>query len=256
MIRPLHLLPFFLATFAYGQVTVDVPVTLTGPVDERRIDGLDVPVAQDAAISVEAALLGYANWAEGTNISNAITLTPVTPLTAYRDGQLLRFVAPASVQGNVTLQCVGLDPLPVVRPDGIWPARGQIREGVVCEVLLAGGKWILMNAPEKGCPPLTVQTSERLCIEVNGQDNLLFYNASDRCTRMGGRLCKWGEFYAACTLFGGELNNLLASWEWIDDSQNHAHSAVQVGSAACTAQRWALPNTTTYGRSRCCFDPR
>ena len=237
--RNLLLFISLLSVPLYGQVAVDVPIDFIGDVEQRGIDGLALPIAADAAITVEASLLGVANWAEATVVTNVITLQPTVPISAYRDGQLLRFIAPMNVFGVVTLACDGLVPAPLVRPDGVWPARGQIRSGVICEVLFADGRWILMNAPELGCPHGTIAANAHLCIEVYGQQNLLFYPASDRCLQMGGRLCKWWEYHAACTLLNADLNGMGASWEWIDDTQNHAHTAVIVGLDSCTAQQCA-----------------
>ena len=197
MIRLLLLSAAFITMHLHGQVSLDVPLRFSGPTEERSVEGSAIPAGQDAAITVEASLLGVANWAEASINANSISLTPTIPLTAYRDGQILRFIAPSNVFGSITLSCVGLADLPLVRPDGVWPARGQVRTGAICEVMYANGSWILLNAPEKGCPPGTVQANEHLCVETWGQANMLFYPASDRCMQKGGRLCKWGEFHAA-----------------------------------------------------------
>ncbi len=240
---------------AYGQLVLDNSMELTGTPANGYVEGLSSPTAPDAAITVEASLVGSATWATASAASNAITLAPTVHVENYRDGQLLRFVAPAAVQGPSTLACTGLPALPLVRPDGLEPARGQIRPGAVVEVIHAGSRWVLMNVPGRGCPGGTVAVSERLCVEQASTANTLYYPAAERCTGLGGRLCKWDEYYLACTQHAAELTG-LQNWEWIDDTSNHAHSAVQVGAGTCIAQRSAHPNFTTLGRARCCFAPR
>lgn len=240
----------------HAQVTIDVPVLLTGPEEQRTISGLAAPTEPSSAITVEASVLGTANWAEASILGPVISLQPVAPLTSYHDGILLRFLSPADVLGPSSLACNGLPALPVVRPDGLEPARGQIRQGAVIEIVLAGDRWILINAPERGCPAGTVAIGDRLCMEATDAPNLFYYPAAERCTALGGRLCGWDEFYLACTQHAGEMTGLLDAWEWIDDSSNHANSAVQVGFGTCTAQRWANPQSVTQGQSRCCFKPR
>jgi len=244
-----------ISAVCHGQVTLDVPLHLTGAEVERRIDGLGPPVSETGALSVEASLLGDASWAEATANGTTISLEPVVPLGQYRDGLLFRFRCPAALYDSLLLNCSGLDAYPLLRPDGTRPVRGQLREGIVCEVLYANGTWVLLNAPEQGCPAGTLQVNDRLCIETTGVDQLLFFAASERCSDMGGRLCSWGEFYWACTQFGTQLTGLLDAWEWVDDTANHSHTAVNVGFGACTAQRSVTP-PINFARARCCFDPR
>lgn len=246
----------FYTVAAHAQVELDAPIRMTGPEGERAIVGLGLPAGPDAAVTVEAALIGTTSWATASVNGMAITLQPTTPLTAYRDGAVLRFLAPTQVHGPSTLACTGLPFAPLRRPDGLPPARGQIVQGAVVEVVRAGDAWILTNLPEHGCPPGTVAISERACIERADQGNTLWYPAADRCTNLGGRLCTWDEYYVACTRYASELTGLHDAWEWIDDSSNHANSAVQVGLNNCTAERWANPNNVTMGHSRCCFVPR
>lgn len=256
MRTPLLSLFLFPAMVLNAQVELDGPIEFTGPPAERTVEGLAHPVSQDAAITVEASLSGVANWSTAVVVGNSITLTPVGPLTAYRNGQLLRFLAPMDVFGNTTVGCAGQEQLPVVRPDGLVPARGQIRTGAIIEVLLIDQKWVLMNAPDHSCPAGTIAINEQVCVERASAANSLFYGAMERCARLGGRSCTWGEFYIACNEHGAEMTGLLEAWEWIDDTSNHAHSAVQVGLGSCTAQRSAHPEFTTFGRSRCCFEIR
>ncbi len=246
----------FLATSAVGQVDIDVPLEFTGGDGERGFINIAPPVIESGALLVEGSLLGQANWATAAVATNVITLSPTPSVTAYRDGLLLRFVVPSTIEGVLTMGCAGLEAYPLLRPDGLPPARGQLLSGTVCEVIFVTDHWILMNAPESGCPPATLPISDRVCIETAPTGNIFFFAASGRCASQGGRLCRWDEYYQACTQLGTQLQSLFTAWEWIDDTQNHANTVVQVGRNTCTDQRWADPQLITPGKSRCCFPIR
>lgn len=239
-----------------AQVELNTPLRFTGPVEERTIEDVAAPRTESAILTVEASLLGTAHWGEATQTGNALTLLPTVQTTSYRIGQLFRFLAPGAVFDSTSLRISGLEPYPLRRPDGVYPVRGQVRPGAVCEVLFAGDHWVLLNLPERGCPTGTFQLNDRLCMERVDAGNLFFYAAAERCAGMGARLCGWDEYYYACSQHAAELSGLFDAWEWIDDASNHANSAVQVGFANCTAQRWANPQSVTLGHSRCCFEPR
>lgn len=239
-----------------AQLEVTGPVTFTGPNEARGIDGLAAPASQHAAITVEGSLIGVNTWAEATINGSVLSVTPSAPITEPGNGTLLRFIAPSDLRGPSTLVCAGAPALALLRPDGLPPASGQIIQGALVEVVRAGEAWIITNRAEAGCPPGTVALGDQVCIERADQGNTLWFPAADRCTNLGGRLCSWDEFYLACSQYADQLTGLFNAWEWIDDSSNHANSAVQVGFQNCTAQRWANPNNVTLGNSRCCFKPR
>jgi len=246
----------FWVTSAVGQVDVSVPLQFTGADGARGFTNIASPVAESGALLVEGSLLGQAHWAVASVTTNVITLSPIPAVTAYRDGLLLRFLAPSTIQGSMTMGCAGLDTYPVLRPDGLPPARGQLVSGSVCEMIFAADRWILMNAPESGCPPATLPLSDRLCVETTPTGNMFFFAAVERCASQGGRLCRWDEYYLACTQLGAQLQGRFTAWEWIDDTQNHANTAVQVGRNTCTDQRWADSQLITPGNTRCCFPIR
>lgn len=239
-----------------GQVEHTSPVRFVGPEGERTITGMGAPLSENAAITVEGSLLNTAHWTTATFAADTIRLVATPALTNYENGVLLQFLVPVNMRGALKLRCSGLPALPLLRPDGVPPVSGQMLAGAVCEVLFVGDRWILTNAPEKGCPPSTTQLNERLCIETASAPNMYFYPAAERCAALGGRLCKWGEYYLACTEHASELTGLGTAWEWIDDTSNHANSSGQVGFANCEAERWADSQFITFSRSRCCFNPR
>jgi hypothetical protein len=241
-----------------GQVALDRPLQFTGPDVERRVELLGSPTQTTAAITVEASLLGTTNWAEATITGNTITLSPTVPSSTSNTGDLLRFIAPSVAFDSLFLRCAGQLSFPLLRPDGMPPTRGQVSTGALCEVLFAGDRWVLLNAPMRGCPVGTIQVNDRLCIENTVVEQTMFSVANNRCAGMGGRLCGWGEFYLACTTMGAQLPGIGTAWEWLDDTSNHAHTACQAGNGTCTAQRWAAAEALNNyrGRARCCFEPR
>lgn len=254
----LFLLAIMVTVSARTQVFVDGPVHLTGSDSERKAEGLAAPHTVTSALTVEASLLGTVHWANASISGNLVTLAPIVPAEAPRTGDLLRFLAPAELFDSVRVRFPGQAQYALFRPDGIPPVRGQVKAGVVCEILFAEDHWVLLNAPLRGCPPGTIAVSDRLCVEVTGVDNTVFSVSNDRCMGMGGRLCSWGEFYVACSQFATQLTGIGTGWEWLDDTSNHAHSVSQAGNQACTAQRWANPETLNNfrARGRCCVEPR
>lgn len=246
----------FVAHTSMGQVEHTTVLRFVGPAGDRTVTGMGDPLTENAAIIVEGSVLNTAHWSTATLTADTINLFVTPALTNYENGVLLQFVVPANIQGALKLRISGQMALPVLRPDGVPPVAGQMLSGSVCEVLFSGDRWILTNAPEKGCPPATTMVNERLCIETASTANMYFYPAVERCSARGGRLCKWSEYYVACIEHAAELTGLGAAWEWIDDSSNHANTAQQVGLANCEANRWADPQLITLGRTRCCFTPR
>lgn len=239
-----------------AQVRIDVPLELTGADGERRIDGLAAPATGSALVTLESAAQGSWQWgtAQVNGLALSVALSP--PLSAYRDGLLVRFVAPANLAGAVTLNVDGQGDLPLLRPDGLLPVLGQIRQGVVCEAMHADGRFILLSAAERGCPPATVPVTERYCIDQGSVGNQLVFTAMSYCANRGGRLCTWDEYHAACVLVGTQLTGMFNEWEWIDDTSNHTQTADQAGRAHCQSQRSAGVPTTTTGDTRCCYHPR
>ncbi|MBL7939099.1 MAG: hypothetical protein JNL43_07060 [Flavobacteriales bacterium] len=249
--------PFLLlGSYAYAQVELSTPIRFTGGTGDRGATGTAAPVEETGALTVEASVLGGAHWTTASVVGNTITLSAGAPVTTYRDGVLLRFVAPVDLADSTWLVCPGHAPLPVLRPDGIPPVSGQMVAGAVCEVILAADRWILINAPDRGCPPGTTTVNDRLCIETVPTGNMYFFPAVERCAALGGGLCRWDEYYLACTRVGSQLSGLFTAWEWIDDSSNHANTAVHVGRTTCTDQKWADPQSITFGITRCCFHPK
>lgn len=255
-LRPAAASAALYAVAAWGQVAIDVPLQLNGPAPERRIDGLAAPASPASLITLGSAAQGQWHWGVAAVSGPAVSLALTPPITEYRDGLLVRFVAPSDIQGQQTLDVDGLGPLPIVRPDGLLPVVGQVREGTVCELMLAGGNFVLMSAAERGCPPGSLPVNDRYCIDTASKDNQSFTTAVVVCARRGGKLCSWDEYHAACVMLGSQLTGMFNQWEWIDDTSNHTQTVDQAGRTSCNSQRSAGSPPTAVGDTRCCYHPR
>ncbi|MBK7947135.1 MAG: hypothetical protein IPJ85_18330 [Flavobacteriales bacterium] len=240
----------------FGQVQVTEELRLSGSQGANAIIGLADPATHDAAITVSGSVkTGGYTWCTGTVSGDTIVLSSAPGIVGYTDGQVVRFASPTALQGTRFLKSAGLAALPVVRPDGLPLTPGQIPSGYVVEAVKAGDRFFVMSTLNSGCPPGFIQAHENLCIEAQSVPNQLFKQGVERCAKLGGKLCNWDEYIAACTLVQGQLTGMFVDWEWIDDSSNHGHGADQAGRFTCVSQRhWGLLPVTPY-RSRCCFNP-
>jgi hypothetical protein len=239
-----------------AQVELDIPLRFTGAEDQRRLEGLGPAVEGTAAVTVEASVREGWRWCQAQRIADTIELTTVPAVEVLRDGLLLRFQVPQDMSGGLWARVQGGVAYPLVRTDGLRPALGQLTTGRVAEVLLAAGRFTLLNLPELECPPGTLSVNADLCIDQASLANLLVYQAMDRCARRGGKLCTWDEYYAACTLLGSQLTGMFNEWEWIDDTSNHTHTADQAGRFTCTSQRSQSVLLERVGETRCCYHRR
>lgn len=246
-----------LAGSAHAQVRIDSDVRFTGASAPAAAIDLAAPVDSDAAIQVQGSLAtgGYA-WCSAIASADTVVLAGTPPLTAYADGTLLRFKTPVGILGQRFIKVDALPALPVRRTDGLPLSRGEILGGLVVDVMHVNGVFVALNASPRGCPPNTTQVHGNLCIDSAPIGGFLFKDAVDRCVDRGGKLCAWDEFIGACTLMGGQLQNLFTDWEWVDGSSNHSHGADQVGRLSCLSQRQVSPIPTATAAVRCCYRPR
>jgi hypothetical protein len=241
-----------------AQVTVDGPVRLVGPEEQRGVDGLAWPVSGSAAVTVEASVAsgGFA-WSAATVMGDTLELSPDPIVEVPRDGLLLRFPSPADLHGALHLRPgAGNAALPLLRPDGLVPVKGQLIAGRIAEIMKASDRYILLSSPEQGCPPGTFAAHERLCMDAASDPGVLFHDAVAICAERGGKLCAWDEYIAACTLLQAQLTGLFDEWEWIDESSNHTHGADQAGRLTCASQRNQGVLAERIADVRCCYHPR
>ena len=245
-------------TVAPAQVAVDAALHLTAPLDERRIDGLAHPVSGDGATPVMVSVAsGGFTWCLAGLELDTLLLAADPPVTEYREGLLLRFICPADLSGSLHVRgAPQLPAVPLLRPDGLVPAAGQLRAGSVCEVVHHDGRFTLLNAPDRGCPPGFLPATERLCMEQAPATGMLFHDAVQRCANLGGRLCAWDEYIVGCNLLGADLLGMFQQWEWIDGSSDHTHGADQAGRDLCTSHRMMGNLATQVANTRCCYHPR
>ncbi|MCW5898863.1 MAG: hypothetical protein KIT10_06300 [Flavobacteriales bacterium] len=237
-----------------AQVAVDVPLRFTGGGSDRSIDTLAAPVGQTSAITVMHAATGASNWGTATLQGQVLQLTTTPSGGPLREGLLLRFLAPANAHGILSINLDGAGAIPLRRPDGLWPAKGQIVQGAVVEVVYENEGFVLLAPVSTGCPPGTVQVTGGFCIDTSDAPGFNFYTATEYCARTGGRLCKWDEYYAACMMVQGQLSGLFNGWEWIDDTSDHSQTADQCGNNTCESQRSTGPMTNS--QVRCCYTLR
>lgn len=254
-IQRLALFMIFLPFLASGQVILDQEIRFTGVAGERGVDQMALPTLPTSAITVESAVLGIAHWADAVLNGNSIELVQSIPVDEYRAGMLLRFLCPADLDGNVLLRTQGLGDLPLLRADGLAPFPGQLITGAVVEVVHAVDRWIILSPQEKGCPPGSASVHDHLCMDVTSTGPMTIYAATDHCLAKGGKLCTWDEYYLSCTVLDSELQSMFSSWEWLDDTSNHVHTADQAGRYSCKSQRSVNP-VLNQGRVRCCYHPK
>lgn len=241
-----------LASSAWAQVVIDKPVQFTGPDGSRTVEAIATPTDATALLSVGTWVSGSALWANAVLVSGTFQLTTQPASSDVQVGRIVRFIVPTATSGILLAQLDALPPTPLVRPDGLPPSAGQLAAGMVAEVMFAGDRFVLMNSGSHGCPVGTIQVNERFCIDVNPGPALVgVYDAIDRCARRGAKLCRWDEYYHACTAVGAQLQGMFDDWEWVDDTANHVHLVCQTGRTTCMSQRTAngleLPSS-----SRCC----
>jgi hypothetical protein len=246
-----------IAAMSVAQVRSTTRIEFIGAPGERRIDGLGEPAAASAAVTVEGSLRsGSYTWCEAVVAGDSVLLSPMPEVDSWVDGTVLRFIAPAALQGAIGVKVPGQPGLALVRTDGLRLVPGQIPEGYVVEGVQAGGQLFVINTVGEGCPPGFSAAHGNLCMETASVPGLLFRQAVERCASLGGKLCAWDEYIAGCTLTTGQLTGQFVDWEWIDDSSNHGHGADQAGRFTCASQRHFGLIATTPARTRCCFRSR
>jgi|JI10StandDraft_1071094.scaffolds.fasta_scaffold01419_15 hypothetical protein len=252
MNRLLTPLVFLIAAMGHGQVVIDMPLELTGPEEQRMIEGLGDPLQDDALMARSAHLRGLPHWTEASSVTGGLSLTGAGGGSSFEDGSLLRFLSPGNAFGPLTVRVNNGTPIPLVRPDGLSLVQGDLVTGAVGEIMAMDGRWVLMSPNSPDCPPGSIAVNDRYCIDIAQSSNtMIFYAAMDHCASRGGRLCKWDEYYHACSTLGPQLTGLFNDWEWIDDTSNHVHIGDQAGRTTCMSQR--SETISFIYPARCCY---
>lgn len=254
MRTPLFIPTVLLAATCAAQIRTSAPIQLNGTEDQRAIHGLGGPISDSALVTVKVVTAGSIHWAEASFESDTIVLSTTPVISAIRDGLLLRFLAPASQSTALWIRPTGHSSHPLQRPDGLPVNRADMKEGAVAEVVFNHERWTYLNPTNGACPTGAVDVNAAFCIDTAQVSGLEFYEAIRHCGDRGGKLCSWGEYVTACNLVGTSLQIMFDEWEWLDDTANHTHSALQAGRTTCQSQRSA--NVWMIGDTRCCYQLR
>jgi hypothetical protein len=226
---------------ASGQVVLDKPLRFTSTDStQRQVNGPLLASSEDALIGTAAAQQGAANGAVASGTAMTVQLAMDPPCESYRNGLLIRWQPIAAGAGAVRLNVDGLGNRPLYRGDGLPVGQGELAIGSMAEAVFMDTAFFLQHRARTACPDGFVAVNSSLCMY---------------CSTRGARLCTWDEYLFACTAQQGQYEGLFDSWEWMDDTSDHTHTANQVGRWACRSQRsiGAVDHPNNYGSVRCCY---
>lgn len=239
---------------AIAQVHVDQPIQLdAADSTQRRVLSLGAPQQDDALITLGTARTGALHLATVSGGPDSLQLALSPPAAAYITGLSVRFTPNMSNDRAVRLDVDGLGSRKLVRPDGLPPATGQLIAGVPVEAIFMDSVFVLTSRLPQGCPSGFLPVNARFCFEVNEGPEMLWYDAVRYCGDRGARLCSWDEYYHACTALSGSLNGLFDTWEWMDDTADHSHTAGMMGRYTCESERTIAALDVSLGNPRCCY---
>lgn len=260
MMRATHLLVLLLCVRVLcAQVNLSKPVILSNAdPSERRVEGLATAADNSALITVDDARAGRYHWAQASGTGAAIILQTQPACGAYTNGLELRFMPAASGAGRVSVDVDGLGVRYLYRTDGLNPGLGELVPGRIATMIYADTAFFLQDRPRAGCPPDFYDVNGQYCIQRNDTLYMSIFNANKWCSDRGARLCSWGEYIHACSVHQTAMEGMFNEWEWVDDTSDHTHTAVQVGRWSCYTQRaWtAVENPNNYANVRCCYTIR
>lgn len=225
---------------------------------QRSVEGLARAVNGTALVTLDDVRDGTYHTATTSGTAMSIALSMHPPCSAYRPGLSIRFVALKDASGAVKVNVDGLGAKYVTRSDGLPVAFNQIAAGRMVQLVYGDTAFVIHDRDHEGCPSGFIQANDRLCLQINDTLNISVYNASRWCMDRGAKLCTWDEYIFACTSNQPQLLGLFDDWEWVDDTSDHTHSAVQVGRYQCRSERStsAVETTGNYGGVRCCYHLR
>ncbi|MCC7502695.1 MAG: hypothetical protein IT229_09210 [Flavobacteriales bacterium] len=241
---------------ATAQIIVDRPIDLNGSTEsDRQVLGLSDATTPANALNARTFQAGQYRYAEvsGTASWNAVLTPTADPLQA---GATFVLLCQDSNAGPVALTIDGQGPYPV-HVDGVKPlVSGDVPAGTIVTTVFDGTAFQLTSgrAPIiRDCPSGFVAVNDRYCIEVAQHDTMAYDSAAVLCGSLNGRLCTWGEWYAACynaTNLG--LTNMVGDYEWTKNAANANNSVRVVGRFSCNTgalgDAWASPARSF----RCC----
>ncbi len=253
------LLPFLIliAGPLCGQVRVDAPVVLDGPLPaDRQVIGLSDATSTDHGLNARTlrdAPYSYAEVADGSGW--AVDLSPAGAAPVAGTTLLLR--SSAGNTGPVTVTVNGSGPYALSRGPGLALRAGDIIPGAMVHMVFDGTEFQLISGRRKGprpCPTGSVGVNDEYCIDVDRRGTALFDTASITCGDLNGQLCSWGQWYAACTRAAEiGMQNVSGQWEWSNSAANADGSARTMGHASCTHAGIGAAFGTVKFHYRCCY---
>lgn len=241
---------------ASGQVVLDKPLRFTSADStQRQVTGPLLAGSEDALIGTGASQQGAANMAVASGTAMTVQLALDPPCESYRNGLLIRWQPIAAGAGAVRLNVDGLGNRPLYGGDGLPVGPGELAIGSMAEAVYMDTAFFLQHRARTACPDGFVAVNSSLCMQRNDTLNTSIFDAITYCNTRGARLCTWDEYLFACTAQQGQYEGLFDSWEWMDDTSDHTHTANQVGRWACRSQRsiGAVDHPNNYGSVRCCY---
>ncbi|HRH70962.1 MAG TPA: hypothetical protein PLB89_15780 [Flavobacteriales bacterium] len=255
--RNASLIPLLLlVTAGHAQVIIDRSVILTGSTDtQRQVIGLEAP--QDDTELQTAGTEGPGQYRVAGPVTGNTWTVVLPALNAPQPGTHVVVRAPLALPGGITLLLNSSGPYPVLLADGNALEGTDLAEGLLLSLVFDGSAFRVLNGTAdlpRTCATGSVPVNRQFCMETTQRAPKNFFDAALECHADGLRLCRWGEFYAACeraTELG--LLQMTDGWEWTNNSSNEDNSVRIVGaSGQCMSAGNALASGSADRAFRCC----
>jgi hypothetical protein len=246
-----------LSLAATAQVRIDAPVELDGTTDaDRQVEGLSDADANDEAVNARTLRDGAFRYAEVPGAGDwAVALTPAPTTLTAGTSLLVRCVNGNDGPVNITVN--GLGPYALLKGAGTALVAGDVPSGSMTHMVFDGIAFQLIGGRRmaiRPCPPGSVAVNAQYCIEVAQHDTARFDSASIACGEVHGRLCTWGEWYAACAKAEElGLTGMIGDWEWTNSAANADTYVRVVGSGTCTQAGTGNGYEPPARAFRCCY---
>ena len=246
----------------HGQWSVPTTIELDGAdAADRQVEGLAPPSQPDAALSLDALRHQHTTRAvaTGTNVLEAtLAITPASLVP----GMTVVLVPSEAHDAAPLLALNGGAPVPIRARGGAPLAAGDLVPGAPVRLVFDGEAFVVLDALPLPCPTGYRTLSRGTCIADSASGTGNFFQANLACRALGGRLCTFSEWTAAChsdpAFFG-----TVPQAEWVDHAANSNNSAKFlgygdnglniIGSSGCSFGGWDLSDTGLHA-IRCCRD--
>lgn len=244
------------STLVYGQFEVDKDLILNGILgSDRQVEGLGDPVNEDALINAENIQFSKVNYAITTGVDDLEVDIEPFPTSIISGTSLFLFISTTNTN-SVSLTINGIGPYSIKKNVNEDLAPADLQAGEVVRVIFDGTNYQIVNSrtvEKRECPVGFVAVNDQFCIQANEQDTLHFFDAAIICGDLGGRLCTWGEWHAACQDTSLQLNDMVGDWEWTNSTANGDQLVRVVGAWSCYSAVTS-PSQNILARSfHCCY---